>query len=141
MPETVNTAKPQKAMFLELSFGADPAVAFAGHVSLCSVTPKTQTINWTGGDPDQPLSDTFATGYDLALNVMQDVENPDSLINVLIAHEGEEGTFTYGPHKSGVFRQEVTAVIPPVMIGGPVNAYNESKVTMGCSKPDTTQPA
>lgn len=145
MPNVPNTAKAQKNLHLTILLDA-PASAetdnFAGHVSNVLVAPTSSTVTWAGGTPESQLSDTILGGWTLALNVAQDWDNADALCHFLLAHAGEGATFEYGPDASSAFRSSVhvDTIVPPA-IGGAVNQFNESTVTMGCSKPTITPPA
>ncbi len=141
MAETPNTATVAKNIFLTVTLEGDTAVEYAGHVSAATVTPSTTEATWSGGTDESQLSETITTGHTLALQVAQDLENPDALIIFLLANVGEKATFTYGPHKSGTFRTAVEATIVRPVVGGPVNAFNESAYSVGCSTPVDTLPA
>jgi hypothetical protein len=133
--ENIPTARMQK--FITVTIGAD---SFSGHVSACSYVPAATVSTWVGGSPDASLSSTSSSTWTVAMAVLQDWENAGSLSNFLLANEGLVATLTYKPHADGVFEviSEITIVAPT--IGGAVNAFNESAMTFGSTKPIPTFP-
>ena len=136
MPENVPTPRMQKHIVVTIG-----TKSFSGHVSAFSLVPASTTATWQGGTPDASFSDTSPSTWTVNMNVIQDWENPGSLCNFLLANEGQKADLIYKPHHDGVFStlSKVTLVAP--QIGGAVNAYNESAVTLGSTKPVATFPA
>jgi hypothetical protein len=136
MAENKPTARIQK--FIIVTIGAN---SYSGHVSACAFVPTAAVVNWVGGSPDASLSATAASTWIVNMNVIQDWENAGSLSNFLLKNEGQVAVLTYQPHSDGVFKvvSNITLVAPT--IGGPVNAFNESAMTFGATKPVPTFPA
>lgn len=136
MAENKPTARIQK--FISLTIGIN---SYSGHVSACAFVPATAVVTWQGGSPDALLSANASPTWTVTMAVLQDWENPGSLSNFLLANEGEVAEITYKPHADGDFSltSDITIVAP--MIGGPVNAFNESAMTFGSSTPIPTFPA
>lgn len=105
------------------------------HVNSFAVTPTTPQVNWKGGTPEAAFSDSGTPTYVGAVAVVHDYQNPESLYNILLEHQGEKAEITYKPDISGWFAAttEVTLVAP--VIGGPVDQFNQSTVSMPASKP------
>lgn len=120
-------ATPRATRNLSIKIGTDE---YNLHVSDCTMTPT--TIKWKGGTPAANFTDQT---WQLALTLVHDYQNADSLYNFLLAHAGETAVFTYMPDVNGTFARSVTATIVPPNVGGKVDAFNESTVTMDCSEP------
>jgi hypothetical protein len=129
---------PQKNLLLRIP--VDPAqpdgdtVDFQKHVSSLSITDNDpSTISWQGGAPDARASDNVppAVPAQCAMNVAQDVDNPDSLWRFLRAHKGEKVQIVYKPNGlNGKFGTKATIILKSPAIGGPVNQYNEAQLSM-----------
>lgn len=135
MTENVPTARMQKHILVTIGLNS-----YSGHVSSCALIPNSSIVTWQGGTPDALLSDTSPSTWTATMNVIQDWENPGSLCNFLLAHEGEEAELTYKPHADGVFQLDTTITLVAPQIGGTVNTYNESAVTFAATKPIPTFP-
>lgn len=142
--EVPNTATALKNMFLSITLDADGALEsdnFAGHVSSVTCTPNVSTANWSGGTPSSQKSDSISQGHTLAVNVGQDLENSASLSVFLLHHIGEGATFKWRPQLGGTFEISVhVPTIPELVVGGAVNAFNESTLSMACDAPEYTFP-
>ena len=136
MAENVPTPRMQKHIVVTIGENS-----YSGHVSACSLVPSNTIATWQGGTPDASFSETSPSTWTANLNVIQDWENPGSLCNFLLANEGEQARLTYKPHADGVFSTVSTVTLVAPQIGGTVNAYNESAVTLGSTKPVATFPA
>lgn len=119
----------------------NPLLAFAGtsgtfeeHVSSVMFQNGTQIVSW------RELSDVVDGPWTMVVAVVQDWENPDSLANYLLANAGDSIAVTYKPDADGEFSIASTVKIVAPAIGGPVNAFNESTVTMPATKPVPTFP-
>lgn len=100
------------------------------HVSQVELSPKTSAITWTGMGRNTHTDQSSAT-WDCTLKYAQDWDSPDSLSRYLYEHEGETVDATFRP-RSGVGPSfEVQLAITPGAIGGVVNAFAETSVTLG----------
>lgn len=143
--EVPNTATALKNMFLSITLdgvGATESDNFAGHVSSVTCTPNVSTVNWSGGTPASQKSDSIGQGHTLAVNVGQDLENVDSLAVFLLQHVGEGATFKWRPQLGGTFEISVhVPTIPELVVGGSVNQFNESTLSMASDAPEYTFPS
>jgi hypothetical protein len=132
----VVTISPKPTTHIKVTIGTDE---YQTQVTSFAVTPQPQQVSIRGGAPDAHYEASVPGGWQLAIGVIQDWETLTSLCNFLLENEGEEATIVYKPINAG--DAEFTVVVPSLIapaIGGPVNQYNESTVTMGCSKPVKT---
>ena len=130
------TARAQRN--LRLAIGTD---TYEKHVSNIAWTAASQTVNWAGGTPDAQLSDSTPAVWAAAWNVVQDWQNEDSLCNFLLAHQGEQVEVAYMPDAEGTFEIVATITLVAPNIGGAVNQFNESTVSMASSVPVVTPAA
>lgn len=106
------------------------------HLSGVSFTPTAAQINWNGLTPDAAFTDVASATWAATLNYVQDWETEDSLSQYLFEHEGETVPMVFTPVK-GTGKKTFTAdvTITPGAIGGEVNAYAATSVTLGSTKP------
>lgn len=123
-------ARPLKAVVLSLE-GND----FGAHVSNVAQVPTTQQLTWQGMKPEAALTASSAPTWVTTLNVVQDYQNPQSLFNYLLANAGKVATLKFYPDDDGEFYTETEVTLVAPQIGGAVNAYNESTVSLGCTPP------
>lgn len=106
------------------------------HLSGVSFVPSAAQINWHGLTPDSGFTDVGTAEWAVTLNYVQDWETDDSLSQFLFEHEGETVPMVFTPVKGAgkkTFTSSVT--ITPGQIGGEVNAYATTSVTLGSTKP------
>jgi hypothetical protein len=130
-------ANPRATKHISFQLGDDE---YAEHVSSAQFTPSSSSIEWRGSTPAAVFTDTSSSTWVFAVNVVQDWETPGSLANFLLAHEGEKVDVVLKPEADGEFAVTAEVTIVPPAIGGAVNAFNESTVTMGSTKPVPTFP-
>jgi hypothetical protein len=112
----------------------DDGINFKKHVDQAAFTPSTSTQTWTNG-AGETFTDTSTATWTVGLSYGQDWDDEDSLSNYLLEHEGERVPVKFQP-RSGTgpsFTSIVT--ITPGAIGGQVNAYATTTVTLGSTKP------
>lgn len=114
---------------------------YAKHTARCAILPQSSNVVWKGGTPDAILNDVSAASYTLELDIVHDYQTVGSLYNYLKANEGQSAIFIYKPDEPSVFQATVTAIIPPISIGGAVDKFGAETVKMPCSKPVVVQPA
>lgn len=133
---SVNLITPKPNTHIKVTIGA---AEYQTQVTALSITPQPQGVSIRGGAPDAHYEATVPGGWQIAIGVIQDWETLTSLCNFLLANEGQAATIVYKPviAGNGEFTVQVPSLVAPA-IGGPVNQYNESTVTMGCSKPVKT---
>lgn len=124
------TFRAQKNLLLDI--GPD---TFEMHVSSIEWVPSSSPISWHGGTPDAIATDAGAETWLTNWLVAQDWENPDSLCNFLLENAGTQVEVTYKPEATGDFGITATITLVSPRIGGAVNAFNESAVSMASTKP------
>lgn len=106
------------------------------HVSGVSFVPAAGTATWQGLTPEAVFTDVANATWTATLNYVQDWETNDSLAEYLFEHEGDTVTMVFTPVKGSgkkTFTADVT--ITPGTIGGEVNAYATTSVTLPSTKP------
>lgn len=126
---------PRAQKNLRLSIGAD---TFEKHVSSVQWAPSSSTVEWRGGTPDAVFTDITSETWTASVTLIQDWETEDSLANFLLEHAGEKVTAAYKPDADGTFEITAEITLASPAIGGAVNAFNESTVAMGSTKPVVT---
>lgn len=104
------------------------------HVDAVTFTPTSSIATWTGLGSNTHTEAATAT-WTLDLSYVQDWETVDSLSAFLLANEGQTFAAEFHP-KSGSgpsFTANVT--ITPGAIGGAVNAFATTTVSLGSTKP------
>lgn len=112
-----------------LTIGTD---TYEKHVDSVTFTPSSQTQSWTGLALNTYTSTSTAT-WVCTLNYVQDWDTASSLASYLHANEGTSVLIAFTDATHGTFTSTVT--IAPGAIGGGVNQYATSSVTLGCTKP------
>ncbi|WP_157001433.1 hypothetical protein [Agromyces laixinhei] len=115
-----------------LSFGAD---SYEKHVSGVTFTPSSSTITWQGLTPDAKFTDVTAADWACQLDYVQDWDTADSLSQYLYENEGTEVAATFKPRSGSGPSFTAELVITPGAIGGVVNSYATTSVTLGSTKP------
>ena len=110
-------------------------VEYNRHVNDFKVTPTTPTVNWKGGTPDALYADSGPSTHVATANLVHDYQNPESFYNFLLEHQGEQASIAYKPDIDGVFTATTTVTLVPPIIGGVVDNFNSSTVSMGATKP------
>ncbi|WP_144797705.1 hypothetical protein [Microbacterium paludicola] len=125
--------KPLVLKDVTLTVGTDN---YEKHVSSVTFTPSSSTITWQGLNPDAKFTDVTSADWTVAIEFVQDWETEDSFSQYLFENEGETETMVFTPKKgtgNKTFTADVT--ITPGAIGGTVNAYATTSVTLGSTKP------
>lgn len=108
------------------------------HVSSVTFVPKTSTISFQGLTPTAKFTDVTAAEWTCVLEYVQDWETTNSLSKYLFANEGTSVAATFKPKAAGSPSFAANLVITPGAIGGKVNAYATTSVTLGSDKPVLT---
>lgn len=112
------------------------------HANNVQWTPNITRTRWQGGTPEAIVLESNVDGWEAALTVAHDYQNPDSLYNFLLQHAGESAEIEWRPDPTGPFVTEATIVLEPPAIGGAARNVHESTVTCLSSAPVTvTTPA
>jgi len=129
---TINV-KPLVLKDVLLTIGTD---SYQKHVSGVTFTPSASSITWQGLDATESFTDVATATWTITLNYVQDWETADSLSEYLFDNEGETITMVFTPVK-GTGKKTFTAdvTITPGAIGGEVNQFATTSVTLGSTKP------
>ena len=114
-----------------LTLGTD---TYEKHVSEVRFTPSASTISWTGLGGNT-VTDVSTATWTATLGYVQDWETVDSLSQYLLANEGESVAATFKPKSGSGPSFTATLTVTPGAIGGAVNAYATTQVTLGSTKP------
>ena len=114
-----------------LTLGTD---SYEKHVSEVRFTPSASTISWTGLGGNT-VTDVATATWVAVLGYVQDWETVDSLSAYLLANEGESVEASFKPKSGSGPSFTATLAITPGAIGGAVNAYATTQVTLGSTKP------
>lgn len=105
------------------------------HVSSVTFTPKSSTISWQGLSPDSKFTDVTSAEWTCVLEYAQDWDTTDSLSRFLFENEGETEAVVFKPRSGGTPSFGANLTITPGAIGGKVNAFATTSVTLGSDKP------
>src|SRR5665647_1996271 len=114
-----------------LTLGVD---SYEKHVSEVKFTPTASALTWIGLGGNT-VSDVATATWTATLGYAQDWETVDSLSQYLLANEGESVEASFKPKSGSGPSFTATLTITPGAIGGPVNAYATTSVTLGSTKP------
>ncbi|GAA4627270.1 hypothetical protein [Cellulomonas oligotrophica] len=112
----------------------DDDLNFKKHIDQCTYTPASSQATWTSL-AGETFTDAATATWTLVLNYVQDWETTDSLSRFLFEHEGETVGVTFKPRTGSGPSFTSTATIVPGAIGGTVNAFATTSVTLGSTKP------
>lgn len=102
------------------------------HVDSVLLQPATSPLTWTGlgkNSHTDPGSETWSA----QLSYAQDWETPDSLSRYLFEHSGETVQGTFKPRSGTGPEFAVDLVLVSGAVGGAVNAFATTTVTLGIS--------
>lgn len=114
-----------------MSLGEGGVNEYQKHVSGVTFTPASSQITWQGLHPDASFTDTATATWTVVMNYVQDWETVDSLSRYLYEHEGETVPAVFRPRSGSGPTFEVNLVIVPGAIGGEVNTFGATSVTLG----------
>jgi len=103
------------------------------HVSGVEFKPKGSQISWQGLTPAAKFTDVAAPDWTCDLSYVQDWETTNSLSAYLFAHQGETIACTFKPKSGSGPSFTASLVIASGSIGGQVNSYATTTVSLGCS--------
>jgi hypothetical protein len=114
------------------------ANGYEKHVSSVTFTPSSSTISFTGMTPTAVFTDTTAQTWVCELEYVQDWDTTNSLSKYLLANAGTSVTGVFKPRQAGTPTFTATVSIQSGAIGGKVNAYATTKVSLGSTVPVLT---
>jgi hypothetical protein len=109
------------------------ADAYEQHCSQILFTPASAQITWQGLTPASVHTDTATATWSCQFDYVQDWETPDSLARFLYANEGAKVPFKLKPRRGSGPEFEATLIIVPGAIGGAINTFGATSVTLGCT--------
>jgi len=110
------------------------------HLDAVTFTPSSSSITWTGLGGNTHTDVNTAT-WTVVLNYVQDWETADSLSQFLYENEGTTVPMTFHPRSGSGPSFTAQVVITPGAIGGTVNSYATTSVTLGCNGKPVLVPA
>lgn len=114
---------------VEATIGTDD---FRKHLSAVTFTPSAEKKTWAGMGRNTHTDVSEAT-WEAGLNYVQDWDSPTSLSRYLYENEGETVEMTFRPRSGSGPSFTAEIVITPGAIGGQVNSFAETSVTLGCN--------
>lgn len=121
-----------------LSIGT--AGEFEKHVSGVVFTPSVSTATFKGLDSDAVFTQASNASWTVDLSYVQDWDSATSLSAYLFNNAGTEVDVTFTP-ASGSGSWEATVIIVPGAVGGQVDAYATSQVSLPVQGQPTYTPA
>jgi hypothetical protein len=100
------------------------------HVSGVTITPSVATATFKGLEPTATFSQASTATWMLDLTFVQDWETEDSLSAYLFNNAGEEVTMSFKPESGSGGTFSATVIIVPGSVGGTVDAYATSTVSL-----------
>jgi hypothetical protein len=131
---TTLTVEPLVLKDVELTLEA-AGDDFRKHVSGVTFTPTSAQQTWTGLGLNTH-TDSGTPTWVLQLDYVQDWSSADSLSRYLYDHEGDTNVpASFRPISGAGPSFTANVSIVPGAIGGQVNAYAATSVTLGCDRP------
>jgi hypothetical protein len=112
---------------------------FETSISNVTLTPTATSVTWSGVGGNT-LTDSGTATWVAALTFAQDHDTPNSLSEFLFDNEGATFTFYFRPKNGTGSGYSAVITITPGAIGGAVNTFNESTVTLGMNGKPTRIP-
>lgn len=110
-----------------LTIGTD---TYEKHVSGVTLTPAYATNTWKGLSPSSTFTDTSAAVWTLDLSYAQDWDTVNSLSKYLFANQGLTKSIVFKPKSAGTPTVTVSVIIVAGAIGGQIDSYAESTVSL-----------
>lgn len=120
-----------KDVVLTLATGGDD---FRKHVSGVVFTPSNSPQTWQGLGLNSHTDSGIAT-WTLVLDYVQDWSSPKSLSQYLLSNEGATVAATFKPVSGSGPSFTSNVSITPGAVGGQVNAFATTQVTLGSDRP------
>lgn len=114
------------------------ANGYEKHVSSVKFVPKSTTIEFQGMTPSAAFTDTTVQTWTCEIEYVQDWETTNSLSKYLLAGAGTAVAATFKPKAAGSPSFAATLSLQSGEIGGKVNAYATTKVSLGSTVPVLT---
>lgn len=128
MPQIDVTPLVLKDVILTIGENGD---TYEKHVSGVTFTPTASAITWRGLSPNAVFTDPGSVTWSCALNYVQDWDTANSLSQFLFDNEGQTVTMEFKPKSGSGPSFTADVIIIPGAIGGQVNTYAATTVTLG----------
>jgi len=110
------------------------------HVSGVTFTPSVTSATWKGLEPSAVFTNVGSSTWMLDLAYAQDWTTADSLSAYLFSNEGAEITLSFVPVTGGG-TWSATVIVVPGAVGGAVDSYATSSVSLPIQGRPTFTPA
>lgn len=114
---------------------------YQAHVSSVVFTPNSSVVTWKGLTPSSVHSAGTSATWTCDLNFIQDWSSPDSLSSYLYTHAGEEVSVTFQPISGSGPSFTATLIVADGAIGGAVDTFGETSVSLGSKGKPVLVPA
>lgn len=121
-----------------LTIGTD---GYEKHVSAVTLTPSVSTATFKGLDTEAVFTQASTASWTCELSYVQDWNTADSLSEYLFNNAGSEVTMTFAPESAGGGSFSADVIIVPGAVGGTVDAYATSTVSLPVQGQPTYTPA
>lgn len=111
------------------------------HVSGVTFTPSVATATFKGLDSDAVFTQSSNATWTVDLAYVQDWETADSLSAYLFANSGNEITLSFKPASGSGGTWSATVIVVPGAVGGQVDSYATSTVSLPVQGQPTYTPA
>lgn len=111
------------------------------HVSGVTITPSVATATFKGLEPTATYSQASTATWTVDLTYVQDWETADSLSAYLFNNAGSEITMSFKPESGTGGTFSATVIVVPGSVGGAVDAYATSTVSLPVQGQPTYTPA
>lgn len=111
---------------IELVIGTDD---YRKHVDQVTLTPSYPSLSWVGMGGNTH-KDVGTPSWVAAVNYVQDWDTPNSLSRYLLANAGTQVPVTFRPRSGVGPSHAATVILAAGPIGGQVNAFSTSSVTL-----------
>lgn len=109
--------------------------SYEAAASAVAFTPSSSPSTWTGLNGETHSTSSPAT-WTCDITYVQDWETTGSLSAYLLENEGEDVEVTFKPKSGSGPSFTATISITPGAIGGTVNSFAETSVSLGSTKPE-----
>lgn len=110
-------------------------------VSSVAFTPSVSTATFKGLDPAATFTEAGSASWTVDLEYAQDWDSADSLSAYLFSNSGSSVTLSFKPKSATGGTWSATVVIVPGSVGGAVDSFGTSTVSLPCSGQPTYTPA
>ena len=110
-------------------------------VSSVKFTPSTTTATYKGLTPEAVYTESGSATWVVDIAYVQDWDGADSFSAYLFNNEGSQVTMTFKPQALSGGTFSATVIIAPGSVGGAVDSFGTSTVSLGVQGKPTYTPA